>query len=269
MPVMVTGAQSLLGARVIEYLRSTGGQVRVYLDATVATEDDAARLRAVGCKVAVGELADEGHLEAALEQVHTVAHCWTGPLHDPDEQVEVAATLGSAVLGAGVRRLIWVCELARAEHNPYLAAGAQIRELFHALPLETVTLSTGLRYGDGDAFTARLRAGWLSGSDVARETVHAPIHIDDVARAVAVADRQRGSRHELHAQLALVGPERHTLAGFLQQLNAPPLDRPRPPDLDPPENWLVDWLSRPASDHTIGRDDAMAIAHGVDRLSGD
>jgi hypothetical protein len=55
----------------------------------------------------------------------------------------------------------------------------------------------------------------------------------------------------------------------LQQLNAPPLDRPRPPDLDPPENWLVDWLSRPASDHTIGRDDAMAIAHGVDRLSGD
>jgi uncharacterized protein YbjT (DUF2867 family) len=269
MPVMVTGAQSQLGARVIEYLRSTGGELRVYLDATVATEDDAARLRAVGCKVALGELDDEGNLEAALEQVYTVAHCWTGPLHDPDEQVEVAATLCSALLGAGVRRLIWVCELARDDCNPYLAAGAQIRELFHALPLETVTLLTGLRYGDGDAFTARLRAGWLSGSDVAGDAVHAPIHIDDVARAVAVADRQRGSRHELHAQLALVGPERHTLARFLEHLGAPPLDRPRPGDLDPPEGWLVDWLSRPASDDTIAGDDALPMAHGVNRLSGD
>jgi hypothetical protein len=223
----------------------------------------------MGCKVALGDLDDEGHLEAALEQVHTVAHCWTGPLHDPGEQIEVAATLGSAVLGAGVRRLIWVCELARDERNPYLAAGTQIRELFHALPLETVTLSTGLRYSDGDAFTARLHAGWLSGSDVAREAVHAPIHIDDVARAVVVADRQRGSRHEMHAHLTLVGPERHTLAGFLRRLGAPPLDSPPPPDLVRPAGWLVDWLSHPASDDTIAGDDAMTLAHGVNRLSGD
>lgn len=268
MPVMVTGALSRLGSRVVDHLRLTGGEVRAYLDATVATEDDAARLRAAGCKVALGELDDEGHLEAALEQVHTVAHCWTGPLHDPDEQVEVAATLGSAVLGAGVRRLIWVCELVRDVRNPYLAAGEEIRELFHALPLETVTLSTALRYGAGDVFTTRLRAGWLCSSDVAGEAVHAPIHIDDVARAVAVADRQRGSERELHAQLALVGPERHTLAAFLRHLGAPALDAPRPPELDPPEDWLVDWLSRPACDDTIVGDDAITLAHGVDRLPG-
>jgi uncharacterized protein YbjT (DUF2867 family) len=261
MPVLVTGAESWLGAAVIEQLRATGGELRAYLDATVATDDDAARLRAEGCKVALGELDDEGHLEAACEQVHTVAHCWTGPLHDPDEQVEVAATLGSALLGAGVRRLIWVGELVNHDRNPYLAANAEIHELFNALPLETVTLSTAVRYGDGDAFTERLRAGWLSGTAVDPAAVHTPIHLDDVVRAVVVADHQRGVGRELHLQLALLGPQQHTLADFLAQLGAPPLDMPRPAELDQPEGWLVDWMSHPASGDAITGD--QTIAHGV------
>ncbi|HSK95686.1 MAG TPA: NmrA family NAD(P)-binding protein [Euzebyales bacterium] len=266
MPVLVTGAPSQLGDRVIDHLRSSGGEVRAYLDATVATDDDAARLRAAGCKVALGELDDEGRLERALEQVHTVAHCWTGPLHDPAAQVEVAATVGSALLGASVRRLIWVRELAHDGRNPYLAAHAEIGELFHALPLQTVMLATGLRVGSDDRFTDRLRAGWLSGTAVVADALHAPVHIDDVARAVAVADRQRGSGHELHAQLALVGPERITLETFLRRLGAPPLAAPRPPELAPPADWVVDWLSRPASDDTVG--DGMTLAHGVNRLAG-
>jgi uncharacterized protein YbjT (DUF2867 family) len=266
MPVMVIGALSQLGDRVIEHLQSSRGEVRAYLDATVASEDDAARLRVAGCKVALGELDDEGRMERALEQVHTVAHCWTGPLHDPATQVEVAATVSSALLGAGVRRLIWVGELAHDAGNPYLAAGAEIRELFRSLPLETITLSTALRLGPGDRFTARLRDGWLCGSDVAGGTVHAPIHIDDVARAIAVADRQRQSHRELHAELALVGPERYTLEGLLRRLGAPALDAPRPPGLAPPDGWLVDWLSLPASDDAVGG--TMALAHGVNRLSG-
>ena len=263
MPVMVTGAESRLGAGVVEQLRSTGGELRAYLDATVATDDDAARLRAEGCKVAVGELDDEGHLEAAFEQVHTVAHCWTGPLHDPDAQVEVAATLGSALLGAGVRRLIWVGELAHDVGNRYLAAHAEIHELFSSLPLETVMLSTAVRYGDGDDFTTRLRTGWLCSTPVDASAMHAPIHLDDVVRAVVVADRQRGARRELHLELALLGPERHTLAAFLDQLGAPPLDAPPPPGLDQPEEWLVDWLSRAASGLEIASDQGIAVAHGV------
>jgi hypothetical protein len=266
---MVTGAESRLGAGVIEQLRSTGGELRAYLDATVATDVDAARLRGAGCKVAVGELDDEGHLESALEQVHTVAHCWTGPLHDPDEQVEVAATLGSASLGAGVRRLIWIGELVRDDRNPYLAANAEIHELFNALPLETVLLSTAVRYGDGDDFTTRLRAGWLCGTTVDPAARHAPIHLDDVVRAVVVADRQRGARRELHLELALLGPEQHTLGTFLDHLGAPPVDAPRPPELDQPQEWLVDWLSRPASSDEITVDQSIAVAHGVDRLPDD
>lgn len=268
MPVMITGAESGLGADVIEHLRPTGGELRAFLDATIATEDDAARLRAAGCKVALGELDDEGHLESALEQVHTVAHCWTGPLHDPQAQVEAAATLSSAVLGAGVKRLIWVCELARAPANPYLAALSEIRELFDGLPVETITLSTALRYGAGDAFTDRLRAGWLCRSGVDPTAAHAPISVTDVARAVAVADQQRGSRRELHVKLTLVGPEEHTLAEFLDRLGAPAVDARPPTRMPPPDPWLVDWLSRPASARVLP-DGATTVAHGVDRIGED
>lgn len=268
MPVLITGAESGLGVGVIKHLRPTGGELRAYLDATVATDDDAARLRAAGCKVALGELDDEGHLEAALEQVHTVAHCWTGPMHDPRAQVEAAATLSSAMLGAGVRRLIWVCEVAREAGNPYLAALAEIRELFDALPVETVTLSTTLRYGPGDAFTDRVRQGWLSGSGVDPVAPHAPINLADVARAVAVADQQRGTRRELHLKLTLVGPEEHTLATFVDRLGAPALDAPAPTGMRPPEPWLVDWLSRPATERALANG-ATTVARGVDRLSED
>jgi len=268
MPVLITGAESGLGAEVMEHLRPTGGELRAYLDATATTEDDAARLRAAGCKVALGELDDEGHLEAALEQVHTVAHCWTGPLHDPRAQVEAAATLSSALLGAGVRRLIWVCELVRETSNPYLAALSEIRGLFDALPVETVTLSTAVRYGAGDAFTDRLRAGWLSGSGADPAAAHAPINLADVARAVVVADGQRGSRRELHVELSLVGPEEHTLAAFLDRLGAPGLDAPAPDGMPPPDAWLVDWLSRPASEQAIPHG-AATVARGADRLGDD
>lgn len=266
MPVLITGAESALGAAVVAQLRPTGGQLRAYLDATNATDDDAARLRVAGCKVALGELDDEGHLEAALEQVHTVAHCWTGPLHDPSEQIEVAATVGSAVLGAGVRRLIWVCDLARDDTNPYLAALGEIDALFGDLPLETVTLLTALRHGPDDRFTDRLRAGWLSGTGVDAAAVHAPVHLIDVARAVAVADRQRGQRRELHLELALLGPTRITLGGLLASLGAPDLDAARPADLDPPPGWIVDWLSRPAAvpDALVG---PVSVAHGVESLT--
>lgn len=266
MPVLITGAETSLGARVIEHLRPTRGELRAYLDATVATDDDAGRLRSAGCKVAVGELDDEGRLESALEQVHTVAHCWTGPLHDPQSQVEVAATLSSAMLGAGVQRLIWVCELGGDTGNPYLAAMSEIRELFDTLPVETVTLPTAVRYGTGDGFTDRLRQGWLSGSGADPTATHAPINLADVARAVGVADRQRGSRRELHVELTLVGPEEHTLAEFLDRLGAPALDAPPPSGMSPPEPWLVDWLSRPA--HQLA-DGAATVARGVDRLGDD
>ena len=274
MPVLVTGAEAGLGASVIDHLSRTGGELRAFLDATTCTDDDIARVRTGGCKVAIGELDDEGHLEAALEQVHTVAHCWTGPLHSPAEQLEAAAALASAALGAHVRRLIWVRDLARPEGNPYLEAGAQIAALFEDLPIETVMLSTAVRHSDDDPFTIRLAAGWLSGTPVDQATPHAPISNDDVARAIAAADRQRGDGGELHLRLALVGPEvvplrdvLRRLGGRARRLGAPAHEAASPEMWQPPPAWLVDWLSRPA--HAVPENvdgPAIQVAQGAAHL---
>ncbi len=253
MPVFVTGAEDGLGARVVDEVRASGGEVRAYLDATAAGEREASALRSQGCKVALGELDDEGHLEAAMAQVHTVAHCWGGPLRDLGQQVEAAGTLASALLGAGVRRLVWVRELADDRANPYLATLAEIGDLFEHLPVETIMLATALRYGDADLLTARLAGGWLTGSGADPTAEHAPIHLDDVARAVAVADRQRGGARELHVRMGLLGPERMPLGEVLRRIGAPRLEAPPPPARERPPSWLVDWISRPGepSDSTL------------------
>jgi uncharacterized protein YbjT (DUF2867 family) len=266
MPVLVTGAESGLGRHVVDRLLPLGGEVRAFVDATVATDDDVLALRARGCKVAVGELDDEGHLESAMTQAHTVVHCWGGPLHAPEDQVDVAATLASAVLGAGLRRLIWVRELVGGGPNDYLSAQAEVTDVFEAVPCETVAVATAVRYGDDDRFTARLRRGWLSGSGVDPGAMHAPVHLDDVAGAMALADRARGVPGEAHLRLGLVGPETMVLSEFVRRLGAPALDARRPAGVPPPPGWLVDWLSRDAVGDT-GPDGApSAVARAAGRL---
>ena len=256
---MVTGAEDALGAAVVDALLHTGGEVRAFLDGTVAARPDTA-LRARGCKVAVGELDDEGHLEAALAQVHTVAHCWGGPGHDPDDLVAVGATMASALLGAGVRRLVWVRELAVDPGNAYLAALDELDALFDDLPVEVVTLATGVRHGPGDGLTRRLARGWLSGTGVAPDTPHAPVHVRDVARAVVAADRQRTTSAELRVRLALVGPERLALDEFLRRLGAPSLHGGARHGATAP-SWVVDWLSLPAHEPPADRSMIM-VARG-------
>ena len=265
MPVMVTGADDALGAAVADQLLASGGEVRAFLDATTVDDDTAAVLRTRGCKVALGELDDEGHLEAALAQVHTVAHCGVGPLEDPEVLVPNAATLASALLGAGVRRLVWVRDLAVDGSNPYLTAQHEIGTLFADLPVETVTLATAVRHGPGDRLTRLLAAGWVQTADVDLETPHAPIHVDDVARAVVAADRQRGAVADLHMRLALVGPETMLLRDVLARLRAPGAPAASPPAGSAPP-WIADWLSHPAVQPPVGPS-PMSVAHGVTRLA--
>jgi nucleoside-diphosphate-sugar epimerase len=251
-PVMVTGAEDGLGAAVVDAMLRTRGEVRAFLDGTVATSADAAALRARGAKVAVGELDDEGHLEAALAQVHTVAHCWGGPVHRPDDLVAVGATLASALLGAGVRRLVWIRELAKDPGNVYLAALDELAALFDELPVEVVTLATGVRHGPGDRLTLRLAQGWLAGATVAADTPHAPVHVRDVARAVVAADRQRTTTADLRVRLALVGPERLGLDEFLRRLGAPAGGGAARGGAAAP-SWVADWLSSPAHEPPADR----------------
>ena len=74
-------------------------------------------LRGMRCKVAHGFADDEGHMETALEQVHTVLHLMGRPGDDPDAYVERTATVISAAIGAGCKRLVILSDLA-AEQAP-------------------------------------------------------------------------------------------------------------------------------------------------------
>jgi len=201
MPVMVTGAETGLGRMVVRAARAGGGEVRAYLDGEVVGESEAAALRAQGCKVAVGAIDDEGLVELALEQVHTVVHCWGGPLTAPDEELDGLAGVLSAAVGAGCRRLVWASHQAADDPGAtaYLRACADAEELLAEAPLESVVIRRSLTYGPGDAITARLAGG---AAGFRAEARHAPLAAVDLAAAMVRADAM--ARGDVRADLALV-----------------------------------------------------------------
>lgn len=252
MPVLVVGADGAAGRAAVKLLVRSFGEVRAYADASVTTEDDAAALRVLGVKVAVGDLDDEAHLEAALEQVYTVVHLAGGPFTPPDEVLDAFATTVSAAIGAGCRRLVWATELAAREPdgNPYLEALAEAESIIADAPIERITLRCGIRYAATDPVTRRLAASDLSAADA--QTPHAPVHVADLAEAVRAADQLRESDPDMHLDVELVGPDEVTLGAFHRRLrvalgvgNA---------DAMLPER-VADWLSRPAvgSPEALGR----------------
>jgi len=223
MPVLVTGAERALGAATVAALAATGGQVRAYVDPRRATPGVLATLRARGCKVARGTLDDEGRLELALAQVHTVVHAAVEPLAAPAAALDGVATALSAAIGAGCRRFVAVLPFAGGapDGNPYLEALAEAEQLLADAPLETVALRCALPYGAGDPLVLALAGG---AADAYRELAaarHAPVYVDDVAAAVAAADAARDEPGDLAMVLRLAGPERVTLAAFGRLLGAP------------------------------------------------
>jgi hypothetical protein len=96
MPVLVTGAEHALGRAAVAALHRSGGEVRAYLDPLAAPDGTIDRLRAAGAKVARGTLDDEGFLETALEQVHSVVHTAADVLTGPDAVLDDVASVLSA-----------------------------------------------------------------------------------------------------------------------------------------------------------------------------
>jgi uncharacterized protein YbjT (DUF2867 family) len=264
MPVLVTGAEERLGHATIERMLRIGGEVRVWLDAEISGDADAHEWRARGCKTAIGAADDEGRLEAALEQVHTVAHLAGGPLADPGAATDQLATVVSAALGAGCRRLIWVTDLAvsmadeLASPGGYVSSLAERAGIVAELPMDLVVVRTGLRYGPDDGLT-RLLADHADALDAA--TPHAPVWIDDVAAAVVAADAQRGSGTQVRIEVDLAGPEVVPLAKITRALAGVPALREHAPALTPA---VRDWLAVPAvaDDDALGGD-GRTFADGV------
>lgn len=179
--------------------------MRAYVADEWAGEEIAA-LRAAGCKVARGSLDDEGRLEAALEQVHTVVHLGGDLLAAPQTLLDDVASVVSAALGAGCRRLVWPSQLGAGEPGEVvlLRVCADAEQLLAETPLETVVLRRALTYGPGDPLTEALAAGPPRQATAAR---HAPLYVDDLVEAVVAADRQRGDRMVPHLVAELAGSD--------------------------------------------------------------
>jgi len=189
-PVLVTGAETGLGREAVRALARAGGELRLWLDedALDDPEGEAQRLRRDGRKAAIGTIDDEGRLEQALTRVHTVVHCWGGPLVAPDEELDGVAGVLSAALGAGCRRFVWASHLGAGDpgDDPYLRACAEAEDLLAGADLETVVFRRALTYGPGDELTLRLAGP--AGDALRQDARHAPLLAADLATAMRRAD---------------------------------------------------------------------------------
>lgn len=217
MPVLVTAADSPLGARLVSRLLRTGGEVRAF--ATGGPADLPA-----GAFVATGDLLDEGHLEAAMEQAHTVVHLGAGLVTaSPERLVEEAATVVTAALGAGVRRLIAlsVAGAGPGAGDRLRRAFGRVEELLAEAPVPSVALRTSLP--DLPEVTDALAAAPLTAEHLG--VLVAPVRGQDVVELLAAFDAARSRAEEGHAVFAAEGPQRMTLGDFLERVGIDPPGR--------------------------------------------
>lgn len=252
-----------MGRAVVARLLGTGSEVRVYLDRDEGSGALANTYRGWGAKVARGALDDEGRLELALEQVHTVVHAGSGLLDSPVTLLDELASVVSAALGAGCRRLIWPSQLGAADPrgDPYLGACADGEGLVQEAPLETVVVRCAVTYGPSDALTALLAGGVR---DLDARALHAPLYLDDLAAAVQAADAERGGAGNRHLVVALAGPDVVELALLLDGLASIGV-RPGPAGPVPPHLGPLLSRDQPPGPDALGRT-GTTIAEGLARI---
>lgn len=213
MPVLVTAADAPLGRELVERLVGAGGQIRAFCTGA----GPSAPLRAAGAIVATGDLLDEGHLERAMEQVHTVVHlAGVLPADSADTVLGEAATVLTAALGAGVRRIIAlsVAGAAGDAADPYRRAHGEIEQLLAEAPVPSVALRASLV--DSPALRDALAATPDAGTH--RDVPVAPVRPRDLVEIVAFLDEVRSAAHEGHVVLGVAGPERLTLGTYLERV---------------------------------------------------
>lgn len=107
MPVIVVGADTPTGSRIVDAMLDPAREIRVF----VSDPDEGLRLRERGVKVALGDISDDSHLEAAATQCFS-AVLVTEAARDERERSfapdEAALLKAWASAVAGVRRVIWV-----------------------------------------------------------------------------------------------------------------------------------------------------------------
>lgn len=211
MPVLVTAAHLPLARRLVTRLLAEGGEVRAYSSEAVAD------LRAAGAVVAAGTWDDEGHLEAALTDVHTIVHVGTDLLaSDPPRLVDEAAVVATAAANAGVRRLIAVTLVGAdpASAEPLRRAAGEIERLVASASPPSIAVRPSLV--DTPAVRDALATAGLDAP--ARAVEVAPVRVDDLVELIVAFDRARSRAAEGHLVVSADGPVRMTVDAYLGRL---------------------------------------------------
>ena len=122
MPVLIVGADHPLGEVIARKLAAPDREVRAF----ISSVNSHGPLRSLGIKVAIGDLSDESHVEAAASSCFTVVFVEPalGDGRDLAFAAPEAAAQGwaNAAAGAGVKRVIWVGTGAPPVKGPEMAA---------------------------------------------------------------------------------------------------------------------------------------------------
>lgn len=204
MPVLVHAAHRTVARSLAVRLVAEGGQVRATARGGVGA------LRAQGVFTAACDPDDEGRLEAALTQVHTLVVLLGGlGRADVDTVRCEGAAAARAAEGAAVQRAV-LLTLAGAgpdASDPLRRAHGEVADLFAALPLPTIEVRTGLL--DTPAATDLLLGAGIPMEERTRRI--APVAVDDLVELVVSIDHARGRASEGHLVVAADGPVRRTL----------------------------------------------------------
>lgn len=208
MPVLVAPADTPLGVALVRSLRALGGEVRAY--ATGA--GDVGALRAAGAFVAVGDLDDEGRLDAAMTDAHTVIGLHADPLAADAEVLDTRLRVFlTAAHKAEVARLV-VRSVPRPSGgaDPLRRVCAAIEQALPSLPLPTVAVRTSLV----DTPALRDAVVSLGAARVDTGVEVATLHLDDVVDALVALDEARSTMATGHAAFHLQGRSR-SLGSYL------------------------------------------------------
>ena len=205
MPVLVAPADTPLGVSLVRSLADRGGEVRAY--ATGA--GDVGALRAAGAFVAVGDLDDEGRLDAAMTDAHTVIGLHLDPLAPDADQLDHDVQVLLVAAGkAQVRRVVLRSVPGAADDaDPIRRVAARAEAALADLAMPTMAVRTSL------VDTTAMRDALASRPP--GEVEVAPLHPDDVVDALVALDDARTTLDAGHATFRLQGPVR-SLASYVE-----------------------------------------------------
>lgn len=186
MPVLICGAATAVGRQIADSLLDEGGEVRLF------SGGDVAALRARGAFVSHGTWDDEGRLEAALTDVHTLVFVPHSVDSAPDRITAAAAVAARAASNAGVERVLMVSALGvSGTADPYRLALREAESQLATVPAPTLIMRSNV------VVSPRLIDALLTADLDGVDGVNvAPVSVGDLAALVVAYDQARAKSRD-------------------------------------------------------------------------